>query len=290
MDEAETIREAQRLLKRWDNLRIVGSKGEWSGSARQGFMFNPKRRGGSQATPLVGSCCIGTGFWYGSCFDGYTRAQCEDDPTVQGVWHPEPCDAGVNCVFACCHDGICTDETEAHCRAIGGTFFNTNTFCTDDPPPDCSLPPTCPEGGVNVDLSDFPISCVCFFNAPNYEHWDISGIPTSFTMLYDIGIGAWRADFPGGLILNYYSNSSCSSHSGGPFSVDAIAIFNCDVFGSGTFQFTINNRVGGGSFMFFAQGSYIGTSAIAVNDRCCPSEVGCINGGIATGGTALLTW
>lgn len=251
-----------------------------------GTIINITRKAGDQ----IGSCCIGTGFYYGSCFDGYTRAQCEDDPEVQGVWHAEACDEGVNCVFACCHDCICSDETEAYCEDIGGIFQGLDVFCSDDPPPDCSCPPVCPEGDVSVDLSDFPTACTCFFNSGHYEHWDISGIPTSFTMSYDIGIGAWRADFAGALILYEFSDASCETPIGDPVSIDAIAVFFCDPFGAGTYQFTINTNPGSSAITFFAQGSYTDSSLIASNDRCCPGDTGCMTGGIAFGGSALLSW
>jgi hypothetical protein len=120
----------------------------------KGTVINVARRGGGESTG-TGACCVGVGFWYGSCFDGYTRAECEDDPEVQGVWHQgKACEAdAVDCVFACCYGGACTEETERHCADIGGRFLGLGVFCDDDPPPDCGHGACCEAGVCNLTTS-----------------------------------------------------------------------------------------------------------------------------------------
>jgi hypothetical protein len=48
--EEELLDRSKRLLQRYDDMRIVGGGGEWSGNARQGFAFNPKPIGGGGLT------------------------------------------------------------------------------------------------------------------------------------------------------------------------------------------------------------------------------------------------
>lgn len=133
MDETEIIRKAQELIQRWDNLRIVGSRGEWSGNARQRFMFNPQRGGGSAGggtTPTVtGACCID-----GDC-SITTEVLCvAAGGTYQGddtTCDPNPCP--VPGTGACCVGSDCSIQTEEDCNGMGGTYQGDGTTCSPNP-------------------------------------------------------------------------------------------------------------------------------------------------------------
>lgn len=136
MTEQELIEEAQKLIRRYDNLRIVGSRGEWSGNVRQGFMFNPQKGGGSSGgggvTPATGACCLDDG----TC-EVVTLGQCLlDGGTYQG--DGTTCDTTGAC---CLPDSSCIITTEDCCNNAGGTYQGDSTVCDPNP---CALPPCCP--------------------------------------------------------------------------------------------------------------------------------------------------
>lgn len=130
MTETEIAEWAKKLIHRFDNVKIVGSQGEWSGDARQGFMFNPR----PIPTETIGACC----FSDGTCLVE-TDGQCLLDGGIfQGggtVCEPNPCTTG-----ACCFDdGSCVVESQELCNAGGGTYLGDFTDCVPNP---CETPPT----------------------------------------------------------------------------------------------------------------------------------------------------
>jgi len=130
--EEEIVEQATKLIQRFDNTRIIGSGGEWSGGTRQGFMFNPRPKE-SATTIISGACC----FPDGSCSET-TRSNCE---TLGGIYQGDGtvCSPGL-CPSptegACClADGVCVVETEAQCISDGGVFQGVGTDCTPNPCP-----------------------------------------------------------------------------------------------------------------------------------------------------------
>jgi len=59
--EEEISKWATKLIQCFDNTKIIGAGGEWSGNARQGFAFNPTPKGVSPSGPPAptGICCVG---------------------------------------------------------------------------------------------------------------------------------------------------------------------------------------------------------------------------------------
>jgi hypothetical protein len=139
VNEEELIRETRELIRRWDNVRVVGLG--WSGDPRRGFQFNPtdvRTGGGGSTTPIPpttpsGACCPTEG----DCFIA-TQSICETGGgTYQGdntTCDPDPCPPK----GACCVGSNCTIETETDCTDMGGTYQGDDTVCDPNP---CVLPP-----------------------------------------------------------------------------------------------------------------------------------------------------
>ncbi len=244
----------------------------------------------------IGSCCIGVGFYYGSCFDGYTRSACEDDPDVQGVWHAEPCD-DVDCIFACCHGGLCTDETEAHCADIGGIFQGLDVFCSDDPPPDCSTPAICPDTDTTIDASVSGMSdCPCHLDGGHtfYETYAID-LPDPITLTYDFGIGAWYALLTGVITQLQWdiSNTDCSGDPLHTNSLDAAVRFFCTEDMSGTYAFFDIDVAGGSAATAFDSGTVTPRPPgppLVLDNALVTCAIDGSEGAFETGGTVTLSW
>lgn len=134
MTETEIVEWAKKLTKRFDNVKIVGSQGEWSGDARQGFMFNPKPIiPTTTITSATGACC----FDDGTCAVE-TQAQCFlDGGTYQGDGtgcFPNPCEVQTG---ACCRGSVCTIESQDDCVSGGGIYHGDGTVCEPNP---CETP------------------------------------------------------------------------------------------------------------------------------------------------------
>lgn len=169
MNEEELIQRTRTLIRKWDNVRIVGAG--WSGDARRGFQFNPVQASFSPSgttppppTPS-GACCPEEG----DCFIS-TQSVCEggggtyqgDDTTCEPDPCPQPPATG-----ACCVGTDCSIETEDDCTGMGGVYQGDDTTCDPNP---------CEE-----------VECSCGFNAfdgsprrfltqtwtvDGYYHWD----------------------------------------------------------------------------------------------------------------------
>lgn len=154
MTEEELIQKAKTLIRRYDNMRITGSRGEWSGNARLGFMFNPQGGGGSAGGGggggggITGACCLRDG----SCIIA-TSVSCTlalgtylgDGSTCT----PNPCSASPT--GACCVGTDCSIETSSDCGDMGGVYQGDDTTCDPNP---CTLPACCPNAFAAFDGSD----------------------------------------------------------------------------------------------------------------------------------------
>lgn len=194
MTDQELKEEAQKLIRRFDNMRIVGSRGEWSGNARQGFMFNPQQGGGSAGgggvTPATGACC----FPDGTC-SVETLGQCLLDGGIyQGdgtTCTPNPCSSccacpvtfevdtiefgsyGLDCGFPGC---INTPDGTLSCSPSGCSVSGcSNTF-------DINLCCGGISGTVGSVTFEFSLSCVG-------TTWDLV-MTTSFSLVCPVGCGS----------------------------------------------------------------------------------------------------
>lgn len=141
MTEQELIQKATKLIRRYDNMRILGARGEWSGSSRQGFMFNPQRGGGSAGgggptppPPETGACCLD-----GDCSITSEALCVAEGGTYQGddtTCDPNPCPQPAT--GACCRDESCSIETQEDCESDGGIYQGDDTTCDPNP---CELLP-----------------------------------------------------------------------------------------------------------------------------------------------------
>lgn len=132
MTEEELIQRTRTLIRKWDNVRIVGQG--WAGDTRRGFQFNPiptsTGAGGSGPPTITGACCPVDG----PCFIS-TQVVCEaGGGTYQGDntdCDPDPCapfDCGSELFLGCV--GVMCDTSG------GGTYtsvFNLSPgFFTPD--------------------------------------------------------------------------------------------------------------------------------------------------------------
>ena len=134
MDEQALISRVKALIQRFDNLRIVGEG--WSGSARQGFQFNPGPAilaalgGGTPPPPATGACCVDevcSITTVGGCMNSGGTYQ-GDDTTCD----PNPCTTPAT--GACCDGEDCSITTEEDCT---GEYQGDDTTCDPNP---CELP------------------------------------------------------------------------------------------------------------------------------------------------------
>ncbi len=146
MTEEEIATWATKLIQRFDNTKIVGAGGEWSGNARQGFMFNPRPRSPSETTVITsGACCPEEG----DCFIS-TQVVCEGGGgTYQGddtTCDPDPCPPPTP-TGACCVGTDCSIETESDCTGMGGTYQGDDTACDPNP---CANGACCKDGDCTI--------------------------------------------------------------------------------------------------------------------------------------------
>ena len=136
MDETSLIIRAKRLIKRLDNMRIVGSG--WSGNARTGFQFisigtgtgaEPETTGGGPPPPETGACCID-----GNCSIASQVGCLLSGGDYQGdgtTCDPNPCPTTPS--GACCVGSDCSIQTESNCSDMGGVYQGDDTTCDPNP-------------------------------------------------------------------------------------------------------------------------------------------------------------
>jgi hypothetical protein len=138
-DIDELLQDATKLHQALHGIQIRGPG--WSGSARQGFVFNPgPGASGDQSGAGSGG----------------------------GGPPPTPPATGACCDADC--GGGCTTTTEAECDASGGDYRGDGTACDDDPNPCdiCASPPLNFDVSLTwdhaVDCDTYVLSWVCSFS------------------------------------------------------------------------------------------------------------------------------
>ena len=172
MTEEELTREAQKLIQRFERIKIVGEG--WSGNVREGWNFHRSLGGGITIAGTsfpAGACCVGS-----DC-----SIQTESSCGLLGGLYlgdgtgcvPNPC---ITLTGVCCFNGACLNLTESECIAYGGEFLLGGT-CSPNPCPGacCDIEGVCHQlshaecdaqgwtfiGGLCGETTCEPGSCPC---------------------------------------------------------------------------------------------------------------------------------